>query len=254
MTVLSEKATAEARTALGGPAVDILVLPQTGSTNDDAKAMLASGAPSGSVVIAEAQSSGRGRGGNTWHSPPNVNVYMSVGLRATLSSFVLPPFSLVVGLAVAECIESFGVHAGIKWPNDVWIGDAKIAGVLMEAVHRASAPPTVVVGVGLNVNQSEFPPELRATSVLLCAGRPADRNLLVARLSWTIASYFEQFQAHGFALFRERVVARDVLMGRSVTVGEIRGEAQGISAGGELLITCLDGTIVPISSGHVELL
>jgi BirA family biotin operon repressor/biotin-[acetyl-CoA-carboxylase] ligase len=107
----------------------------TESTNDDARAAAAAGAPDGHVVLADAQRKGRGSRGRAWVSPPGSDLYLSAVVRSALPAQQLAPLTLAIGVGVAEAAEAFlpsGKRASIKWPNDVWIGRAKLAGVLVE--------------------------------------------------------------------------------------------------------------------------
>lgn len=253
MTALDAGAIRRALEGRGGPVVDVVVHQVTGSTNDDARALLAAGSASGSLVVADAQRAGRGRGGNVWQSPPGENVYLSVALRAGAPVPSLPPFALVVGLVVAEVVATLaGVEAGLKWPNDVWVGRRKLAGVLVEALHRSATPPALVVGIGLNVAQTTFPAELPATSIALAGGSDVDRNVLVAHLADGVRRAFDVFEARGLAAFHARIAARDVLRGRTVAVEGVSGHAVGIAPAGALLVDT-GGEVVPVESGHVEL-
>ena len=166
-------AEAIAREEPGPWGAHVAVAEVTGSTNHDLMAAARAGAGHGQVLFAEEQTRGRGRLGRHWHSPRGVNLYFSVLLyppRLDITQF--PPFALVAGLAVAEAIhEATGLSAKVKWPNDVLIGRRKVAGLLTEALP--GSPAGLVVGVGLNVNQDRFPPDLReiATSLALATGQ-----------------------------------------------------------------------------------
>jgi BirA family transcriptional regulator, biotin operon repressor / biotin---[acetyl-CoA-carboxylase] ligase len=161
----------------GGLWRSIAVLASTGSTNADLLAQAAKGAPEGSVLAAEAQTAGRGRMGRSWLSPPGAALMFSVLLRPT----AVPPsrrgwLPLLAGLAVASAVRGVtGLEAGLKWPNDVLIGGAKLAGILAEQSAGA-----IVVGIGLNVStqRSELPVET-ATSLALAGATQLDRPALL---------------------------------------------------------------------------
>ncbi len=143
------------------------------STNDLAKQLAAQGAPEGAVVVAEAQTGGRGRLGREWNSPPGVGLYVSLVLRPMLPPMELPQITLTTAVAVVRAVRRVaGVAPGIKWPNDLLLDGKKLGGILTEMETESDRIRHVVVGLGLNVNNPEFPPELAATatSLALAAG------------------------------------------------------------------------------------
>ena len=192
-----------------------------GSTNAEAAAWAASGAPEGALVAAEYQSAGRGRLGRTWAAAPGLNLTQSLVLRPALRAGALGLLPLAAGLAVAEAAEQVaGVPARVKWPNDVLISGRKTCGLLAETVHDGARPAAVVLGIGLNVNQQAFPPELadRATSVALEAGRPVDRAALLAALLATLETRYDALHAGGADTLIRQFERRMDGMGREVTV------------------------------------
>src|SRR5262245_62133123 len=154
-------------------------LGRVGSTQAVAFTLAADGAADRTVVIAEAQSAGRGRRGRTWQDEPGASLLTSIILRPHLTPARLPMLSLAAGIAVAEALEQVtGLIPRLKWPNDVLIDRRKLAGILLEsrigaASVDAGATPLVVLGIGVNLTQRAFPSELadRATSVWLASGR-----------------------------------------------------------------------------------
>ena len=156
------------------------VQPVTRSTNDDAKAAAAIGAPELSVFAADEQTAGRGRGGRAWHSPLGENLYLSFLLRPGWEPQAAAPFALVVGLAVAEEIDARLAlpRAQVKWPNDVHVDGRKIAGILLEASIREGRLASLVVGVGVDVHAASFPPELSALATSLALLGASDLSLI----------------------------------------------------------------------------
>jgi BirA family biotin operon repressor/biotin-[acetyl-CoA-carboxylase] ligase len=141
------------------------------STNRRAMELARSGAAEGEVVLAEAQTKGRGRLGRSFFSPPNVSLYASLILRPRIPPALAPQITLVAGLAVAMAVERHGaVRPGLKWPNDVLLGSLKVAGILTEMESEADRVLHVICGPGVNLNvpAGAFPPELRHRA----AGRP----------------------------------------------------------------------------------
>lgn len=155
-----------------------------GSTNTAAMAAAAEGASEGSVFLAEEQTSGRGRGSNTWESPRSTGIYCSVVVRPTLPPSEVLVLSLAAGLAVQAAIRQVDsrLQVDLKWPNDVLIGDKKVCGILTEMNSEATRVRYIVVGMGLNVNQTSFPREFVATSLRLETGSEWSRVELVAAL------------------------------------------------------------------------
>jgi BirA family biotin operon repressor/biotin-[acetyl-CoA-carboxylase] ligase len=157
-----------------------------GSTNTAAMVAAADGAPEGSVFLAEEQTAGRGRGAHTWQSARSVGIYCSVILRPALPPSEVLVMALAAGLAVRAAIEYVDarVNPDLKWPNDVLIGSKKVCGILTEMNAEVTRVRHIVVGIGINVNQSSFPEELRAeaTSLRLSTGSEWSRVELTAAL------------------------------------------------------------------------
>ena len=169
---------------IGGP---FLYHEQVASTNAEARSLAIDGASEGTVVIAESQTAGRGRLGRRWSSPAGQGLLFSVVLRPTLPMSGVHLLTLVAGCAAARAIESIaGVPASIKWPNDLFLGDRKVGGILMEIAGERDAVDWVVAGIGINVNTElgELPVTLsrNAGSLKLASGTAVDRSELLARL------------------------------------------------------------------------
>lgn len=176
----------------------------TESTNADAAAWARDGAPEGGLVLAEQQTAGRGRLGRTWLAEPGQNLTFSLVLRPRLAADRLGLLTLAAGLAVAEALEAIAAPrpVAIKWPNDVLIDGRKGCGILTESVFDGSPRPSyAVVGIGLNVNQTAFPPELKnqATSLALAVGRPVPRAPLLADLLLRLEVHYAALHATGTA-------------------------------------------------------
>jgi BirA family biotin operon repressor/biotin-[acetyl-CoA-carboxylase] ligase len=234
---------------------------ELGSTSDRAKELAEDGAEHGEVVIAEAQTAGRGRRGRAWVSPPRRNLYFSVVLRPELPPARAPELTLVASLAVCDALRQAGVAAGIKWPNDVLASGRKIAGVLTELAAEPERVHWVVVGVGLNVNarREDFPEELRdeATSVLVERGQPAPRALLAAACFTALEDWVDRHAEEGFAPIRAAWRERSVTLGREVLVKEgareLTGVAEDIDDAGALLVRTRAG-LERVLAGDVALL
>ncbi len=228
------------------------VLAETGSTNDDARAWAAEGAPSGAVVVADTQTRGRGRHGRAWSSPSGASLALSVVLRPSLSPIELPKLALVAGLAVRRAVAAHlprPSDARVKWPNDVVIGAArkKLAGVLVEGSIAGQRVDHVVVGVGINVARIDFPPELHATSLslegaLLLDGGTERATLALALLD-ALDDELAEFLARPEGL-AARLAPHDALLGCTVRAGETRGVADGIAPDGRLRIRAQDAVVL----------
>jgi len=234
----------ELREALrpGLPWTDVVCLAVTDSTNRVAMEMAERGAPHGTVVVADAQTAGRGRRGRSWVSPPGKNLYVSLLLRPPVPTVEAPRLSLVAGVALADAIEAMGVPASLKWPNDLYLGERKAAGILAEMASDPDGVRHVVIGVGLNVNMeaADFPQELRgrATSLQIAAGRAYHRVDVLARWLDAFGARYAEFTGGGFSSIRDGWYRRDFLRGRRVLLrrqgGEGWGTADGLDAAGAL--------------------
>ena len=219
----------------------------TDSTNQRAKELAAAGAPHGTLVTADEQTAGRGRQGRAWVAPARSAVLMSLVLRELDERFPLVP--LVAAVAVAEACESLApVRCAIKWPNDVWIGDRKLAGVLVEGRPQEGWG---VLGIGLNVTtaEDEFPEELRATatSLRIEVGEPRPRERVLAELLQALDRRLSDSAKAVLEAWR----ARDALLGRTVSWQGGEGTAAGIDDEGALLVETADGRVA-LDAGEVH--
>ncbi len=258
MRDLDAAAIARAIAASGGPARPIVVAPSTLSTNDDAKLAASTGAPDGAAFLAEMQTAGRGRGGHTWHSPASENLYLSVVVRPRVPAASIASITLAIGVSVADVLAArVGSRAAVavKWPNDVLAGGRKLAGVLVEGQLRGADVSSLIVGLGVNVHATEFPPELaaRATSLALLGvdDRDRDRSALAAELILAIGVATRRFEHQRLAGFASAFARRDALLGQTVEVAGVRGTAIGIDVEGRLLVRDALGVTTAIVSGEV---
>jgi BirA family biotin operon repressor/biotin-[acetyl-CoA-carboxylase] ligase len=214
---------------------DLVCHESTGSTNDDAAVLARAGAADGTVVIADAQTAGRGRLGREWVSRPAINLYVSIVLRPRIAPAEAPQLSLVAGVAVARALELHGVEPKIKWPNDVLLGGRKVCGVLTEIEAEADMVGYVVVGIGVNLNSrlDDFPEELhdKAVSLSMTTGRPVDRTAFAADLLACFESAYDAFREGGFDALRGDWTSRAALIGRRVEVAGTSGTQAGVCVG-----------------------
>lgn len=221
------------------------------STNELALAWAAENAPEGAMVYAEYQERGRGRMGRPWTARAGLNLTFSVILRPLLPPDRLGMVTIAAGVAVAETVDRFAdpIRAELKWPNDVLLDRLKCCGMLLESSWRPSPEQrAVVLGIGVNVNQDEFPPELedRATSILLATGRTVSRADLLAGLLDRLEKALDGLPAEEEDL-RRRFMARMRDLNASVELrftergGTVRGVAAGLHESGGLLLATDDG-------------
>jgi BirA family biotin operon repressor/biotin-[acetyl-CoA-carboxylase] ligase len=222
-----------------------------GSTNSEAMRAAADGAPEGSVFLAEEQLSGRGRGAHTWESARSEGIYCSVILRP-----VMPPsdaliFSLAAGLAVRAAVAEIApqLPVDLKWPNDLLLGNKKFCGILTEMNAEATRVNHLVVGIGINVNQSKFPAELReiAASLRIATRTEWSRVELCAALLKSLDREYRgltQDAGARAAIIRRFEESSSSVRGRKVSVEEIpslAGVSEGLDERGFLQIRTADG-------------
>lgn len=232
--------------------MNIIRLRETTSTNDEAKRGAKDGAKHLTVWVAESQTSGRGRQGRVWSSPRGENLLFSVLLRIACPPPRVPLVALVAGLATRDAIAKVlpSRDVKVKWPNDVLVGDKKIAGVLVESSIAGSKVDHVVVGIGVNVHTRNFPDDLApvATSISL-EGRHCERDDLLATIVENLDHDVEHVIHRGLGLVHARLERADALRGRTLDDGSI---AEGIDDDGRLMVRRPDGTRVRVTSGEVR--
>lgn len=230
------------------------------STNLYLKKLAEGGAEEGTLVLADAQTSGRGRSGRSWTAEPGKNISMSLLLRPQLSADRISMVTLVMGLAVAcACRKLYDLPVGIKWPNDVVIHGKKLCGILTELNMKAGQVDYVVIGTGINVNGTYFPSEIQetATSLHLELGREHSRLELIAECVRQFEGFYEKFlQTEDLSLlqegYQEFLVNKDQVVRVLEPGKEYSGTALGISKRGELLVLREDGTQTAVYAGEVS--
>jgi BirA family biotin operon repressor/biotin-[acetyl-CoA-carboxylase] ligase len=232
------------------------------STNRHAIELARRGAAEGEVVVAEAQTAGRGRLGRSFFSPAGTSFYGSIILRPSIVPGRAPQITLVAGIAVAEAVEKHsGVRPGLKWPNDVRLGALKVAGILTEMESEGDRVLHVVCGPGVNLNvpKHAFPEDLRglATSILASTGRSVDRPAFAADLFGSFERAYDEYLTRGLGRLRARWDEYSVLTGQWVTVEgsrePVEGEVLGIDEEGALRLRARGGREVRAIAGDVTL-
>ena len=271
-----EQIAAKLKTAWAGR--PLIYREETGSTNDDIFALAAQGYPHGTLLVASRQTAGKGRRGRTWISPREGNVYMSILLKPDLPPDVTPMLTVVMALSVYQASldavsaqdasseeDAARCRFGIKWPNDIVVSVdggpyRKLCGILTEMRMEDREISAITIGIGLNVNQTEFASEIaeNATSYSLALGRKINRAALSA---WTWNHFEENYnlfaQTQDFSKLHDAYEEGLVNKGRTVHVLDPRapftGTAVGINLQGELLVQPDDGSPVrTIASGEVS--
>lgn len=220
-----------------------------------------SGAVDGTVVLAEEQTAGKGRMARVWESKAAKGIWMSVITRPLLAPHQAPQMTLVAAVAVTRAIEDItGLSAQIKWPNDILINGKKVTGILTELQADPDVVKAIILGIGINVNQSaaDFPLELSAiaTSLKMEAGEQVNRAALIAKILRYLEDYTKLYEEHGFAPIKLLWEGYSNTAGkriRAVMINEtIEGTALGISEAGMLELKMDDGTIRGIYSADIE--
>ncbi|HEY3252742.1 MAG TPA: biotin--[acetyl-CoA-carboxylase] ligase [Polyangiaceae bacterium] len=246
--------TREAKPKLGRP---LMYQPVTGSTNDNALLAARSGAPHGSLFVADEQTAGRGRRGNAWLAAPGESLLFSVLLRPQLELAQVSALTLAIGLALRDAVGPLlTVPVELKWPNDLYVNDRKLAGVLVESQLQGERLQAVVVGVGLNLETRDFPAEIaaRATSLALLGKAGLEREPLLRALLDAIAARLDEYERAGVAGILDELNAADALKGKRIRVDAQLGVGRGLDAQGRLLLEDDAGVVHAIIAGTVELL
>ena len=221
------------------------------STQAEAARLARDGCPSGTAVVADEQTSGRGRLGRSWHSQRGAGLYVSIVLRLPLAAESVPVLSLALGLATADAIAgATGIACDLRWPNDVLIGERKCAGILVETEDAA-----FIAGIGINVNHSEFPEDIAglATSLRLATGRTHSREHLLDRLLESVDRFTKLLAGNG----RDRIIemfshASSYVHGKRVIVGTTEGVTDGLDPAGFLYLRQPTGERTLILAGGLR--
>ena len=220
----------------------------------------AEGAPEGTLVTADEQTAGRGRFGRAWSSEPGVGLYFSLVLRPAVAPAASAALTLACGLGVARGIgDAAGVVCDIRWPNDVMLGEKKLAGILVEMNAEADRLRHVIVGVGVNVNQETVPEELAeiATSLRIETGCDYHRDALLESVLRRIGDYYRMFVERGPAPVLEAFArASSYVKGKQVVIEgagrPLEGVTAGLDASGQLLLRTPNGKVEAIVAGSVR--
>ena len=249
----------------------LAVYTECDSTNIRVSQAAGEGAPEGMVAVADRQTAGKGRRGRSWQSPSGVSISMSILLRPDIAPEVSPQITLVAALAVSSAIDGLvnedsgdggqvetRQQALIKWPNDIVMGDRKICGILTELQCQTDYIDHIVVGIGINVSNTVFSPEIAdmAGSIFSVTGKKVNRNKLVAAVCDYFEKYYNVFlQTQNLEKLVAEYDKKLINMERQVRVldpkGEYDGVAKGITDEGRLVVETPEG-VRYVSSGEVS--
>jgi BirA family transcriptional regulator, biotin operon repressor / biotin---[acetyl-CoA-carboxylase] ligase len=234
-------------------------LPETDSTNAEISRHL-SVHPSEEelVVIADCQTGGKGRSGRAWHSAPGTGIYLSMSIQPNFSPEQLPIVTLMAGLATAIAVNEFTPNpAKLKWPNDLFLNDKKIAGVLCK--YHASKFPKVIIGIGINVNQTQFPADIKdiATSLKLETGLETNRTTLIRQLVTQLDFQYSELKNNKVQALIDNWALYSDLFGKSININKgnqcITGKALRLDPLGRLVILNESGKEIALDSGEVRI-
>ncbi len=246
MTVLSATS---AGPAVGPTPWTVIAFETVASTMEEARRLAVEGASDRTAVRAGSQSGGRGRLGRPWLSPPG-NVYTTVILRPEVPTARAAELSLVAAVAMSDAIAAFASPVSLKWPNDVLLGGAKVAGVLLEAIAAGAALSAVLVGIGINVASR---PRIQDRPTARVAD--ADADAVFEALLEAIGQRYDQWRLDGMAGIRSAWLDRGPALDSAMTVGQgqtrIEGRFAGLESDGRLRLRLADGSVLSIASGEV---
>ncbi|WP_138438241.1 biotin--[acetyl-CoA-carboxylase] ligase [Marinobacter alexandrii] len=238
--------------------LSLVVLDEVDSTNAEVLRQVADGATGVPVVIADCQTAGRGRRGRVWSSPRGQNLYLSIGLTFHGGFSVLDGLSLVLGVAVANALETLGASdIGLKWPNDIFLTTGKLGGILIELQGELQEGVVqVIAGIGINVHMAEAEEVDQPWSSLGNANPGIDwsRNAIASNIITAVLDAVHVFSENGFRDFHGPWQRRDIFAGKPLEArnGELHGTGEGIDETGNYLLRTEEG-VVPVRAGEISL-
>ena len=224
---------------------ELTIFEEIGSTNDEAKTKLTEikNFNDSLAVFAERQTSGRGRSGKTWESPPKVNIYVSYGWHSTLKLSDLEGLSLASGVEISDYLDPvIGETLKIKWPNDLFLSDKKMGGILVETTSNKEGT-SIVIGVGLNIlmsDKEENSIDQEWTSLSIHFSKDFDRNQIAGLMLEALFHLKNNFESNGFSHYKDRFEELNLLKNKECLATfedmSFKGLAEGISENGELIL------------------
>jgi BirA family biotin operon repressor/biotin-[acetyl-CoA-carboxylase] ligase len=239
---------------------NLRLLDVVASTQDELRLLAEEGAPEGTLVIAEQQTSGRGRMGRSWISPAGKGIWMSLLLRPPVPLPHTPQLTLLAAVALSRAITRVvPVTIGIKWPNDLLVDGKKISGILLESAAEDERLLYVVVGMGISVNldAEDYPEELlqKAVSLKMASGDVVNRSDLIAAILEEFERLYDLYLEQGFAPIRSLWEAHAVTLNKQTLLNTPQGPVEGVPRGlddmGGLKVELADGSYRTIYSAEV---
>jgi BirA family transcriptional regulator, biotin operon repressor / biotin---[acetyl-CoA-carboxylase] ligase len=236
---------------LGCQRVDV---EECGSTNDEAARLARAGARHGTIVIAHAQTKGRGRDGHAWVSPPGAGLYLSAVVRPPLPLSDVPPMTLAIGLGACDAARALGADVRLKWPNDLLVGTRKLGGILVETQSQGARLEAVIVGIGINLRGAA--PTEGAITLAEAVEGSVDRETFIERLFAHVERWIDRYVAVGIdaivPAWHDRM-ARGLTARATATDGAaLVGEVVGLDRDGALLLRDDDGRVHRVRAGDVQ--
>ena len=235
---------------------DVILYDELDSTNCEAFGLARRGAPAGTVVIADRQTAGMGRLGRSFFSPPGCGIYMSLILRPQIPPAELPRLTSFSAVAVAQAVDRlYGMQTGIKWVNDLFLNGKKFCGILSQASFdmESGGPGIVVIGIGINVLRTQFPPELASVAGSLeeLTGRRVSRSAIIPEILTRL--YVADFVNSDYI---DEYRQRSIILGKNITVNSIRDSytaaAVEINDRAALIVRLEDGSLRTVETGDVS--
>jgi BirA family biotin operon repressor/biotin-[acetyl-CoA-carboxylase] ligase len=232
----------------------------TSSTQTDAHRLVEHGAEEGTIVIAESQTSGKGRMGRSWFSPAGKGLWMSMILKPDIPIHFAPQLTMLTTVALCRAIKSAArVEVGIKWPNDLLVNNKKVCGILLESSAEDERLKYVIAGIGISINmrKDEFPEELhsKATSLFIESGKPVSREQLLLQFLKDFHLLYKLYKLNGFGAIRTLWEDKSITLGQRIRAetggGVLEGMAERLNEIGGLVVLMNDGSRQTIYSGDI---
>lgn len=237
----------------------VICFDEVTSTNEECKKLGLNGSEEGTVVVSDTQTSGRGRLGRVWKSKKGTGVYMSILLRPDISPVKIPSVTLCAGLAVCQALKyDFDIDSEIKWPNDIVCGGKKICGILTEMTGQLQKMDFVIVGIGINVNNEDFPDEIKdkASSMFLISRRKFKRSPIAKAVLERFDKIYSDFSQNGFKAIKDEYEKNCINIGKRVNIinrdGGFEALAVEVDDNGELVVLKDNGEKLSVFSGEVS--
>jgi BirA family biotin operon repressor/biotin-[acetyl-CoA-carboxylase] ligase len=236
----------------------LVILEEVDSTNEYMKRLKADEKSNGLVVVSEKQLNGRGRKGRIWYSPFGEGIYMSVMLKPELSPELAKRFTYAAAVAVCRTLADMGLlRVQFKWPNEAYVNDSKIAGILTEVMSNPDQIDYLVCGIGLNVNQQKFStdPNQDITSLLMQTGSKKDRNEILANLMKNLETYFDYVNNGKFHEIHREMLSFNLATYNHVIINHanetFEGIARGIDEDGGLIVRLDNCELKTFTTGEI---